>query len=51
MSFRGGNSYHIEATAHKVYVNAAYEHEYVAMFIAWAVIMYFEKVGSYGVDC
>ncbi len=45
MSFKGGASYQIEALAHKVYVEAAYEREYIAMLIAWAVIMYFEKGG------
>lgn len=43
MSFKGGDSYRIEALAHKVYVEAAYEHEWIAMFIAWAIIMYYEK--------
>jgi hypothetical protein len=43
MSFKGGDSYRIEALAHKVYVDAAHEREWVAYFIAWAVIMYFEK--------
>lgn len=51
MSFRGGSSYQVEALAHKVYVEAAYEREWIAMFIAWAVIMYFEKGDYYGVDC
>jgi hypothetical protein len=45
MSFKGGASYQIEALAHKVYVEAAHERDYIAQFIAWAVIMYFAERG------
>ena len=51
MSFKGSASYQIEALAHKVYVEAVHEQDWLAMYIAWAVIMFFEKEGSYGVDC
>lgn len=52
MSFKEGDSYRIEALANKVYVEAAFEREWVALFIAWAVISYFEKGDRhYGVGC
>ncbi len=43
MSFAGGASYQIEALAHKVYVEAAHECDWLALFIAWAVIMHFNE--------
>jgi hypothetical protein len=43
MSFKGGASAQIEVLAHKVYIDAAYENDWLAMLIAWAVIMHFNE--------
>lgn len=37
------SGYHLQALAHKVYVEASYERDWLAIFIAWAVISYFDE--------